>query len=289
MINLLPKRTKLSSLSGDTVTAGTHQDFSAVSQFISYLKKRKLPERNDLGFPGIQDDTFLGKLDLQLFQTPFQVFTALMNVNAVIHISFTEIQSENFNSVMVDIAWISNCQNLADLTAYTETFLAECINKLMGQTDNPLITKGFLQKFPDRFMLNIVEISGKVNLQNPALIITMFPIIPLQMLLYPEHRKVDSFVLQAGSVIVDQTSAQSRHKRVITEASLNNAFFEVHASDMPDLAPFPKSKANKALGNLQSTFQPSSGFNQISEESLKISLNAGFPGNTFLAFFRCLE
>lgn len=146
-----------------------------------------------------------------LFKTIPQVFLARMNQISVVHIASVTAYAQFFLDEVVKLVCAGQRQNLTDLTAKSQTDLAESIHKIFCQTNELFIRQFLLKNFPNHLMGDAVKELAEIEQQNVA-VHSVLTIMPAKMNAKSSNSEVIPLVLDGCTIIVNKGSAQNRHQ-----------------------------------------------------------------------------
>lgn len=146
-----------------------------------------------------------------LFKTIPQVFLARMNQISVVHIASVTAYAQFFLDEVVKLVCAGQRQNLTDLTAKSQTDLAESIHKVFCQTNELFIGQFLLKNFPNHLMGDAVKELAEIEQQNVAAH-SVLTIMPAKVNAKSSNSEVIPLVLDGCTIIVNKGSAQNRHQ-----------------------------------------------------------------------------
>ena len=212
-----------------------------------------------------------------------QVFLALVDEVAIVHVPAIAPDAADFLDVMVKPAGRCQGEGLAYLTAQAQAHIPEHINEMLRQGYDPLVRKLPPHDVLANPMGNPVEELAEVELQDVSLR-PVLPVVLPEVLAQAADGEVVALVFQTGGVVIDEGPGQHGDQGVVTEATLDHTFVDGHASDVSLLPSFVQVELMEAAGLELPLLEPVVSLERQQGRLGDVLLGAGFPGHTPAAF-----
>ena len=140
-----------------------------------------------------------------------------------------------------------------------------------------------LCEFPaDRPMLGVRKVVGEVKEQDIP-VLAVLPVVPLQVTGKTVEGEVDTFVLRARAVVVDERGLESRVDHLVAKCSLDYALADMNTPDVPHFPSVPEVELDKASAFIGPVKKRTARSSRIRNQVKAVHLSRAFPANPAVA------
>ena len=243
-----------------------------------------MTELYDLCLLLVQRDTKLTADHLDVLQALLQVFLRRMDEITIVHVPAIAFDPENLFDVVVEAVCRGKGKHLTDLASEADAYVAERVNEMLRQRDHFPVGELPVQAGFDKLMAHVVEELAEVVQQDVA-IVTILPVMLLQMACKPTNGEVVAFVRHGCAVVVDERALKHGNQGVVTEAALHDALHNAGAADMAVFAALVQVELVEAGAFELPTLQFSKGLVHVERSVGDVLLHTGFPCYSTTAAF----
>lgn len=255
------------------------KDLPGLSQLETNLQELEaLTEPLDLRLLRVQNDTERRADFLHLHETLLQVLFARVNQITVVHVPCVALNAELFLYKVIELVRQHERSSLGDLTSQAVPDRTEVIKALICEGPDLYVMNPLCEFSADRPVLGVRKVVREVKEQDIP-VLAVLPVVPLQVTGKTVEGEVDTFVLRARAVVVDERGLERRVDHLVAECSLDYAFADMNTPDVPHFPSVPEVELDKASAFIGPVEKRAARSSRIRNQVKAVHLSRAFPAN----------
>lgn len=211
-----------------------------------------------------------------------QVLFARVNQITVVHVPCVAFNAELFLYKVIEFIRQHKRGSLGDLTSQAIPDRTEVIKALIREGPDSYVMNPLCEFSADRPVLGVRKVVGEVKEQDIP-VLTVLPVVPLQVAGKTVEGEVDTFVLRARAVVVDERGLESRIDHLVAERSLDYTLADMNTPDVPHFPSVPEVELDKASAFIGPVKKRAARSSRIRNQVKAIHLSRAFPANPVAA------